>query len=74
MIAGLWRKIRRNRVIYYESRYDYLQACYNHLVRYNASELAKRDFLCFAEYSAKHFSDESLFDQCNRRLNRAGMP
>lgn len=75
MVARIKRMIGRKRdKSFYDNRYDYLQACYNHMVVYGASESDVDSFLKFSKLSAKHFNDDSLFEQVNRRLNRAGVP
>ena len=77
MIANLWRRVRGKQSYIptrYESRYDYLQACYNHLVRYHASEQSKQQFLRYAYGVSELASDDTLINQCNRMLDYAGMP
>ncbi len=77
MIANLWRRVRGRQSytpVRYESREAYLRACYDHLVKYHASEQARRRFLVYAYGVSELASDDTLIDQCNRMLDYAGMP
>ena len=78
MVARVKRMMRRKRrnskTSYYADRHDYLQACYNHLVRYDARQSDIDSFLKFSRMSASHFNDDSLFTVTNNMLDSAGMP
>ncbi len=56
------------------SRYEYLQACYNHMITYDARQSDLDSFLQFSGKTAYLFSDDMVVRIVNRRLDRAGMP
>ncbi len=56
------------------SRYEYLQACYNHMITYDARQSDLDSFLQFSRFRVHLFNDDMVVKIVNRRLDRAGMP